>query len=94
MSIDYKKEFFDRAYTVREAYGRLWRYARKYRFRLVVGIVCGMLTAGTLVPASIASSATCRIWYNPPYDSLQQTSHDRDGDGVHPPGGRGRQDLG
>ena len=50
MSIDYKKEFFDRAYTVREAYGRLWRYARKYRLRLVVGVVLSMLTAGTLVP--------------------------------------------
>ena len=50
MSIDYKKEFFDREYTAREAYGRVWKYARKYRFRIVVGIVCGMLTAGTLLP--------------------------------------------
>ena len=49
-TIDYKKEFFDREYTVREAYGRAWRYARKYRFRIFVGIFCGMLTAGTLVP--------------------------------------------
>ena len=50
MSIEYKKEFFDREYTAKEAYGRAWRYARKYRFRIVVGIVCGMLTAGTLLP--------------------------------------------
>ena len=50
MGIDYKREFFDRDYSLREAYGRVWRYARRYRFRLVVGIVSGMLTAGTLVP--------------------------------------------
>ncbi len=48
--IEYWKEFFDRDYIVRETYGRVWRYARKYRLRLVVGIVTGMLTAGTLVP--------------------------------------------
>ena len=48
--IEYRKEFFDRNYTVREAYRRVWKYARRYRFRLFVGIVCGMLTAGTLVP--------------------------------------------
>ncbi len=47
---EYKKEFFDRDYTVREAYARVWAYARKYRFRLLVGVLCGMLTAGTLVP--------------------------------------------
>ena len=50
MSIDYKKEFFDREYSAREAYARVWRYARKYRFRIFTGIVCGMLTAGTLLP--------------------------------------------
>ena len=48
--IEYRKEFFDREYTAREAYGRAWQYARKYKARIVVGIVCGMLTAGTLVP--------------------------------------------
>ncbi len=46
----YAQEFFDREYTAREVYGRLWRYARRYRLRIVVGIVCGILTAGTLVP--------------------------------------------
>ncbi|MBQ3290634.1 MAG: ABC transporter ATP-binding protein [Kiritimatiellae bacterium] len=50
MALEYKKEFFDRNYTVREAYSRAWGYARKYKFRIFVGIVCGMLTAGTLVP--------------------------------------------
>ena len=50
MAIKYKKEFFDRDYTVREAYGRVWKYARRYKFRLLLGVVCGMLTAGTLVP--------------------------------------------
>lgn len=50
MAVQYKKEFFDKNYSVREAYGRVWKYARRYKFRLFVGIVCGMLTAGTLVP--------------------------------------------
>ena len=50
MNFEYKKEFFDRTYTAREAYARVWGYARKYKFRIFVGIVCGMLTAGTLVP--------------------------------------------
>ena len=50
MAIEYKTEFFDRAYSAREAYGRVWGYARRYRLRIFVGIFCGMLTAGTLVP--------------------------------------------
>ena len=48
--VEYKKEFFDRDYAMGEAYRRVWKYARRYWFRLFVGIVCGMLTAGTLVP--------------------------------------------
>ena len=47
---DYQKEFFDRDYTAREAYARVWQYARKYKCRLAMGVLCGMLTAGTLVP--------------------------------------------
>ena len=35
---------------MREAYLRVWKYARKYRFRLVVGLFCGMMTATALVP--------------------------------------------
>ena len=50
MTIKYKKEFFDKTYTVREAYSRVWKYARRYKLRLFIGVVCGMLTAGTLVP--------------------------------------------
>ncbi|MCQ2389549.1 MAG: ABC transporter ATP-binding protein/permease [Kiritimatiellae bacterium] len=46
----YQKEFFDREYTRREAYARVWKYARKYRFRLVVGVLAGMCTAGTMLP--------------------------------------------
>ena len=49
-SVSYRKEFFDREYTAKEAYSRLWQYARRYRFRIWVGIICGMLTAGTLMP--------------------------------------------
>ena len=50
MGTEYRKEFFDRDYTFREAYGRAWKYAKRYKLRITVGIVCGMLTAGTLVP--------------------------------------------
>lgn len=50
MAQKYQKEFFDREYTAREAYSRLWFFARRYRLRIILGIVCGMLTAGTLVP--------------------------------------------
>ena len=46
----YRKEFFDREYSAREAYGKLWKFARAYRFRIFLGVLCGMLTAGTLVP--------------------------------------------
>ncbi len=47
---NYLKEFFDRDYTAKEAYARVWHYARAYKFRIFTGIVCGMLTAGTLLP--------------------------------------------
>ena len=50
MAFGYKREFFDREYTARESYARVWGYARRYKFRIFVGIICGMLTAGTLVP--------------------------------------------
>jgi subfamily B ATP-binding cassette protein MsbA len=48
--VTYRKEFFDREYGAKDAYGRVWRYARRYKVRIVVGIVCGILTAGTLLP--------------------------------------------
>ncbi len=47
---NYTKEFFDREYGWKEAYSRVWKYARPYRWRLFAGILCGFLTAGTLVP--------------------------------------------
>ena len=50
MAMNYTKEFFDREYPTKEAYGRLWGYARKYWPRLAIGVLCGMLTAGKLVP--------------------------------------------
>ena len=50
MKTSYHREFFDREYTAREAYARLWHYARRYGFRLFLGVICGILTAGTLVP--------------------------------------------
>ena len=48
--IEYRKEFFDREYSARDAYKRVWKYARKYKLRLLIGVICGMATAGTLVP--------------------------------------------
>lgn len=43
-------EFFDKEYTARQAYGRLYRYASKYRFRLMAGLLAGSITAGSWVP--------------------------------------------
>ena len=61
-NVVYRQEFFDREYTAKEAYGRLWGYARRYRFRLLLGVVCGMLTAGTLVPMfSLIQPALARV---------------------------------
>ncbi len=47
---EYKKEFFDRDYSAKEAYGRVWEYAKKYKMRIFLGVFCGMLTAGTFLP--------------------------------------------
>ncbi len=44
------RDFYDRNYTSKETWGRLWGYARRYKFRIFIGIFCGMLTAGTLLP--------------------------------------------
>ena len=38
--VEYRREFFDREYTMREAYARVWKYARKYKLRLAIGVVC------------------------------------------------------
>ncbi len=72
MGIDYKKEFFDREYTAREAYSRAWKYARKYKFRIFVGIICGMLTAGTLLPIfSIVQPALEKVSHNDRIESIK-----------------------
>jgi len=44
------QEWFDREYSAKVVYGRLFRQARRYSWALVVGIVCGMLVGGTWVP--------------------------------------------
>ena len=62
MKTTYRQEFFDREYSAKEAYGRLWGYARKYWLRLAMGVFCGMLTAGTLVPMfSIIQPALAKV---------------------------------
>lgn len=43
-------DFFDKEYTAKEAYGRLYQYARKYRVRLLIGLLAGSITAGSWVP--------------------------------------------
>ncbi len=48
--VEYRKEFFDHEYSMCEAYARVWKYAKKYKLRLAIGVICGMATAGTLVP--------------------------------------------
>ena len=43
-------EFFDRDYSAKEAYGRLYRYAIKYRVRLIIGLLAGSITASAWIP--------------------------------------------
>ena len=50
MNNEYRKEFFDRDYTVRESAGRLWHYMSRYKWRLFLGIFLGLVNAGILVP--------------------------------------------
>ena len=82
--IDYKKEFFDREYTIREAYGRVWRYARRYRLRLLVGIVTGMLTAGTLVPLFQVVQPTLEKVSANEVESLQLKTEDGEAPAAQP----------
>jgi subfamily B ATP-binding cassette protein MsbA len=44
------QEWFDKEYTARYVYGRLFKQARRYRWALAMGIVSGMVLGGTLVP--------------------------------------------
>ena len=83
MTIDYRKEFFDRQYTMRECYGRIWKYARRYRFRMFIGIVCGMLTAGTLLPLfQVMQPALAKVSQNEVEQALAGSSAEAPGD-VH-----------
>ena len=44
------QEWFDREYTAKEVYGRLWSYARKYKGLIFLGAFLGMLTGGAWAP--------------------------------------------
>lgn len=86
VGIEYKKEFFDRDYTLKEAYGRVWRYARKYRLRLVVGIATGMLTAGTLVPLfQVVQPALEKVSENEKIEAIKAEFADKNGEAVSRP---------
>ena len=77
--IEYRTEFFDRTYTAKEAYSRLWRYARRYRLRIVCGIVCGMLTAGTLLPLfQVIQPAVAKVSENEVAAALKEEFADRE----------------
>ena len=81
MGIGYRKEFFDREYSAREAYGRVWKYARKYRFRIFTGILCGMLTAGTLVPLfSVVQPALEKVAQNERVAALKAEFDEKNGE--------------
>ncbi|MBR4170093.1 MAG: ABC transporter ATP-binding protein [Kiritimatiellae bacterium] len=43
-------EFFDKEYTARQAYGRLFQYAKKYKVRLLIGLLAGFTTAMSWMP--------------------------------------------
>lgn len=47
---EYRAEFFDRDYPFKEAYRRAFQYARPYRARIILGLICGLLNAGALIP--------------------------------------------
>ena len=78
--LEYRKEFFDREYTTREAYARVWKYARRYKFRIFLGIVCGMLTAGTLVPLfQVVQPALDKVSENERVAAIREEFADRGG---------------
>ncbi len=43
-------EWFDREYTAREVYGRLWGFAKKYKRLIFLGAFLGMITGGAWMP--------------------------------------------
>ena len=79
MAMDYKKEFFDREYTAWEAYSRVWKYARRYKFRIFVGLVSGMLTAGTMLPMlQVIQPALEKVSQNERLQTLREEFADRE----------------
>lgn len=49
-SVGIGNEWFDKEYTAREVYGRLWGVAKKFRRLIFLGIFLGMLTGGAWTP--------------------------------------------
>ena len=47
---EYRKEFFDREYKARGVCPRLWKLVGRYRARVFVGVFCGLISAGALMP--------------------------------------------
>ena len=79
MAMDYKKEFFDREYTAWEAYARVWKYARKYKFRIFIGLISGMLTAGTMLPMlQVIQPALEKVSQNERLQTLREEFADRE----------------
>ena len=79
MGMKYKKEFFDRQYSAREAYSRVWKYARKYKLRIFIGLMSGMLTAGTMLPMlQVIQPALEKVSQNERLQTLKEEFEDRE----------------
>lgn len=50
MAKKYKVEFFDREYGMRDAYARVVKYALRYKWRIAIGLLCGFISAGAMIP--------------------------------------------
>ncbi len=50
IATDYGQEWFDKEYTAREVYGRLWGFARRSKKVIFLGALLGMLTGGAWTP--------------------------------------------
>ena len=86
MAMNYKKEFFDREYTACEAYARVWKYARKYKFRIFIGLFSGMLTAGTMLPMlQVIQPALEKVSQNERIEALKSEFADDKGEAVSRP---------
>ncbi len=78
-------EFFDREYGAREAYGRLYRYARKYRARLLVGLVAGSVTAGSWVPIFQLVQPLLKQFQTTSEQFYEESQHDQQKPGAEHP---------